>query len=135
MERAEAEALVRAQAAAWLDGDPDAAAAAFADDGVFVSPGGAWRGPDGVRAAMRAFLAEAAVVDVTVRRVLVDGDDGAVEWVWTERRGDDLVTMEDAIAFSTREGLVTYWREYFDPAQTRPAPEVHPETRVRDLPA
>jgi limonene-1,2-epoxide hydrolase len=68
---------------------------------------------------MRAFLTEAAVVDVSVRRVLVDGDDGAVEWVWTERRGDELVTMEDAIAFSVRDGLVTYWREYFDPTQTR----------------
>lgn len=120
MERTEAEALVRAQVAAWRAGDADAAAAAFADDGVFVSPGGVWRGPDGVRAAMRAFLAEATVVDVTVRRVVVDGDDGAVEWVWTERRGQTLVTMEDAIAFSVRDGRVTYWREYFDPGQTAP---------------
>lgn len=118
--RDEVEALVRRQAAAWTAGDAHAAAADFAEDGVLISPGGAWRGPEGVRRGVRAFLDTAAVVRIEVRRVLVDGDEAAVEWVWTERRHADgaVVTMEDAIVVGLRDGRITYWREYFDPAQT-----------------
>lgn len=122
MERDEVEALVRRQAAAWVAGDGAAAAADFSPDGVLVSPGGAWHGRDGVRAAVVAFQAAAEVVRVDVRRVLVDGDLVAVEWVWTERRRADgaVATMEDAIVVQLRDGRVALWREYFDPAQTAP---------------
>lgn len=123
MQRDAVEALVRRTVEAWLRADADAAAADFAEDGVLISPMGTWLGPAGVRRAVQEFHAEARVIDIQVRGVVVDGDDGAVEWTWTEQRSGDPVpvTMEDAIVFRLREGRIVYWREYFDPAQTAPA--------------
>lgn len=120
--REQVEALVHRQAAAWISGDAVAAAADFAEDGVLISPMGVWRGPHGVQAAVAAFLEVARVVDVQVRRILVDGDSGGVEWTWTEHRHGDAapVTMEDAIVFRLRGAGLVYWREYFDPHQTVP---------------
>lgn len=118
---ADFQTLVRRQVKAWLAGDAEAAAADFSTTGVFISPGGTWRGPDGVRAAVHEFLKSATVVDITVRRVFRSGGQGAVEWVWSERQGDDseIKTMEDAIVFEVDEtGRIAYWREYFDPNQT-----------------
>jgi limonene-1,2-epoxide hydrolase len=58
---------------------------------------------------------------VTIRRVLVDGNVGAVEWIWNEvdPATNQRRTTEDAIVFELCEGKVIYWREYFDPAQTQ----------------
>lgn len=123
-DRAAIEALVQRQADAWLAGDPDAVVADFAPDGALISPGGRWQGREAIGDAVRAFLRDAAVEAIEVRTVLVDGEAGAVEWVWTERRHADgrRVTMEDAIVFRVRDGALVYWREYFDPAQERPLP-------------
>lgn len=114
----EARALVERQARAWEEADLDAIVADFAPDGVLISPGGSWRGPDAIRCAAGEFFAGASGVKVEVSRVLADGDAGAVEWTWTEGRPDgSLRTAEDAIVFEVRDGKVVYWREYFDPAE------------------
>jgi uncharacterized protein (TIGR02246 family) len=116
--REEARALVERQARAWEeDKDLDAIAADFAPDGVLISPGGEWRGPDAIRAAAKGFFAGTSAVEVEVKRVLSDGDASAVEWRWTERRSGVSYTAEDAIVFELRDGRIVYWREYFDPAE------------------
>lgn len=117
MNREEALALVGRQARAWEAGDLDAIAADFAPDGVLASPGGAWRGPDEIRTAAESFFSAAESVTVDVTRVLVDGDFGAVEWTWTERRAGETYVAEDAIVFELRDGRIILWREYFDPSE------------------
>lgn len=113
-------ALILRQARAWEARDPDAVAADFAPDGVLVSPGGSWRGPEAIREAARKFFEGTAAVEVVVTRVLVDGDAGAVEWTWTETAPDGRrFRAEDGIVFELRDGKIVYWREYFDPAELR----------------
>ena len=60
-------------------------------------------------------------VHVTVARALLDGDQEAVEWTWTEtRRADDLThSTKDAIIFVLREGQIVFWREYIDTRVSR----------------
>lgn len=123
MSRDEAAALVERQARAWEAKDLDSITADFAPDGVLVSPGGAWRGPKEIRKAAEAFFQSATAVEVEVTRVLLDGDAGAVEWTWTEHRPDGRrATAEDAIVFELdADGRISYWREYFDPAELETA--------------
>lgn len=113
-----ARALVERQARAWEREDVPAIVADFADDGVLISPGGRWQGHEALGAAAAAFFAVAGDVRITVTRVLLDGDRGAVEWTWSETRRADgrRITVEDGIIFQLRDGRILYWREYFDTA-------------------
>ena len=114
----QAHALIERQARAWEQADADTAVADFAPHGVLISPSGRWRGHVAIRAAMAAFFETVDQVKVTVTRVLLDGDQGAVEWTWSEIRCADgsRHTAEDAIIFELCEDKIVYWREYFDTA-------------------
>ncbi|MBK9714404.1 MAG: nuclear transport factor 2 family protein [Kouleothrix sp.] len=118
MNRAEAHALVERQARAWEQADLAAIVADFAPDGVLISPGGRWQGYDALRRAAESFFAAALDVQVVVTRVLLDGDQGAAEWTWSETNRADgrRVTIEDAIIFAVRDDQIVFWREYFDSA-------------------
>lgn len=111
--------LVERQARAWESADLDAIAAAFAEDGVLISPGGRWQGAAAIRAAAQAFFAAARDVRVQVTRAFGAGDLGAAEWTWSETRiaTGQRHSAEDAIIFVLRDGKIVYWREYFDTAQ------------------
>lgn len=121
MNRAEAHALVERQARAWEQADLAAIVADFAPDGVLISPGGRWQGYDALRRAAESFFAAALDVQVVVTRVLLDGDQGAAEWTWSETNRADgrRVTIEDAIIFAVRDDQIVFWREYFDSAALR----------------
>lgn len=115
------QAMVARQARAWEDGNLDAIVADFAHDGVLHSPGGRWQGQEAIRAAAANFLTLYEDVRVEITRVLLQGDEGAVEWTWNEtRRSDGLRTStEDGIIFTLRDGKILRWREYFDTAPIR----------------
>jgi uncharacterized protein (TIGR02246 family) len=119
-DREHAAEIARRMAAAWLDADIPAIVALFAPDGVFITPGGRAQGHSAIAALASGFFAANDVVAIEIRRVLADGDFAAVEWVWSEasRTTNERRDMEDAIVFELRDGLLIYWREYFDPAQT-----------------
>src|SRR5262245_3004311 len=121
MNKAEAHALVERQAHAWERADLAAIVADFAPDGVLISPGGHWQGYDALRQAAQAFFAAATDGQVVVTRVLLDGDEGAAEWIWSETSRTDgrRRTIEDAIIFSLRDDKIISWREYFDTAALR----------------
>jgi hypothetical protein len=55
------------------------------------------------------------VTDVRVvgTRVLLEGDQGAVEWTWSEtnRADGSRHTVEDAIIFELRDAKLVSWRE------------------------
>jgi uncharacterized protein (TIGR02246 family) len=114
--REEAYTIVQRQAHAWDRADPQAVAADFAPEGVLISPGGRWQGRDAIRKAAESFFAASTDIKVDITRVLADGEQGAVEWTWSET---DKATgrrhkAEDAIIFTVRDGKITYWREYID---------------------
>ena len=121
----EARVLVDRQARAWVARDLDAIAAMFAPEGLFATPGGTWTGPEAIREAAAQFFAVRDEVQVQVTSVVVNGDLGAAEWTWREHdpRTGRWSTMHDAVVFEVRDGLVTRWREYFDPAEPQPASE------------
>lgn len=110
--------LIERQARAWEQADLDAIVAEFAADALFVSPGGRWQGPAAIRSAAAAFFAGVSAVQVTITRVMLAGNQGAVEWTWREKRRSDgqFHTAEDAIIFELSDGKIVYWREYFDTA-------------------
>lgn len=117
MHKHEIEALIHRQAEAWRRADFEAIAADFCEEGEMISPGGTWQGPAAIAAVARHWFTLCSGVEIEIKRILVDGDQGAVEWVWHEtRRADDQVyTMEDGIIFVLRDGKILYWREYFNP--------------------
>jgi uncharacterized protein (TIGR02246 family) len=119
MNRMQAQRLVEQMAIAWVQRDISAIVSLFAEDGALITPGGAARGQAAIASMITTFFAQPVAVAVTITRVLVDGSQGAVEWIWRETSTSGAErTLEDAIIFEVRDGKVVYWREYFDPTQT-----------------
>ena len=118
MNNGEARALVERQARAWKRADPAAIIADFAPDGVLISPRGRWRGHDALRRAAESVFAAVSDVQVVVTRVLLEADQGAAEWTWSEtnRADGSRHTVEDAIIFELRDDKLVSWREYLDTA-------------------
>jgi len=100
---------------AWRDEDLGAIMADYADDIEHVSPYGTRVGVAVMRAANARYLAEYTGFEVQLHRLIVEGDQGALEWTWIEtRRADGLRrSADDAIVFVLRDGKITYWHEYF----------------------
>jgi ketosteroid isomerase-like protein len=67
---------------------------------------------------LRTVFSAAIDVQVVVTRVLLDDDQGAAEWTWSETSRADgrRYTIEDAIVFDLRDDQILCWREYFDTA-------------------
>jgi uncharacterized protein (TIGR02246 family) len=115
----QARALVDRQARAWEQADVETIIAAFAPEGVLISPGGRWQGHTAIRTAIQSFYDQAGKVKIKVTRVLISGHQGAVEWSWSETSPADSQChqVDDAIIFEVNEtGQLVYWREYFDTA-------------------
>jgi uncharacterized protein (TIGR02246 family) len=121
MNSEEARALVERQARAWKGADPAAIIGNFAPDGALISPRGRWRGHDALRRAAESVFAAVTDVRVVVTRVLLEGDQGAAEWTWSEtnRADGSRHTVEDAIIFELRDDKLVSWHEYFDAAALR----------------
>ncbi|MGZ3420612.1 MAG: nuclear transport factor 2 family protein [Polyangiales bacterium] len=104
---------------AWEEEDLEAIMADYAPDVVHVSPYGRRVGLVAMREANVRYLAEYTGFEVKLARLLVDGDEGAIEWTWSEtkRATGERRSADDAIVFVLREGKIAYWREYFDTAK------------------
>jgi uncharacterized protein (TIGR02246 family) len=111
-------AFLLARAAAWRSGDLDAIMAGYAPEVLFIAPGIRLEGLAALRENTQRYLAADTDIDVTLTRLILDGEQGALEWTWSATRRADgrRRTVEDAIVFVLREGQLTYWREYFDTA-------------------
>lgn len=112
-------AKIAAMADAMMRQDDDAVVAHFADDGIMIAPSGRFVGKNAIYTAGHSFNTDYTNIVIKIKQVIVAGEQGVVEWSFAEtRRADGYThTMEDAIVFELRDGLVTYWREYFDPLQ------------------
>jgi len=118
MDLKEARALVERQARAWEREDASAIVADFAPDGVLISPGGQFKGHEALRRGAADTFASVTDIQITIISVLLTGDEGAVEWTWSETRRSSSrrYTTDDGIFFTLRDDRLVSWREYFDTA-------------------
>lgn len=108
--------LIERQAEAWETADSEQLIADFAEDSLFVVPGSTFRGKQQIKAAAERYFAEFTATDVTIKRIIVNGNEGAVTWSWrdTTRETGENSFAEDAIIFELEAGKLKYWREYID---------------------
>jgi len=71
---------------AWEAEDLDAIMADYAPDVVHITPGGRRVGTATMRENNARYLAEYTGFGVELTRLILDGDEGALEWTWTEAR-------------------------------------------------
>ena len=119
--REEAVALFDRRRAAWLASDVDAYLALWADDMRFVSP--VHPEPlDRERFAglVRASLAAARPLAFDFLNIAVAGDTVLAEWRIAIERGSARVEWCGMSVAEVRDGLIHYWREYWNPADVVP---------------
>lgn len=108
--------MVERQIHAWESADSDKLIADFAEDSWFIVPGSTFRGKQQIKEVAKKYFSEFTDTKVTVKRIIVDGNEGTVEWSWSEKNkttGEES-QAEDAIVFELEEGKIKYWREYID---------------------
>ena len=81
-------------------------------------PTGRINGTAQLRQNNARYFQEYTAIQVELTRLIVDGEQGALEWTWSETRVADGLrrSVEDAIVFVIRDRKIVYWREYFDTA-------------------
>jgi uncharacterized protein (TIGR02246 family) len=108
--------LLERQAQAWESADSKQIIADFADDCLFAVPGFRFRGKQEVKDAADSYFAEFTDTKVTIKRIIAKGNEGAIEWIWSEKNKEtgEKSQAEDAIIFELEGGKIKYWREYID---------------------
>lgn len=108
--------MVVRQANAWEKQDVEAIAGDFAEDAVFIAAGFRFEGQQRIRQAARDYFAQFHNTSVEIKRIIVDGNMGAVEWDWRDRnrKTGQEGFAEDAIIFELENDKIVYWREYIE---------------------
>ena len=116
LSRKEVEELVVRQAEAWENQDAKAIADDFAEDAVFIAAGFKFVGQQRIEKAALDYFKQFHNTTVEIKNIIVDGERGAVEWDWRDRKrqGNLKGFAEDAIIFELVDGKITYWREYIE---------------------
>lgn len=102
---------------AWIDRDADAIPQLFTEDGTLIVPGQRWQGRARIRSEIAKFARDYTDVSITIHRIIIDGDRAAVEWHYedTQKATGKRNRSDDVIVLEVQNGLINYWREYFDP--------------------
>jgi ketosteroid isomerase-like protein len=118
MTRDELHAFLLRRAGYWAHQDLDAIMADYAPDIVYMTPFGQIENLEQLRVNNERYLQEYTDIRVNLTRLIVDGEQGALEWTWSETRVADGLrrSVDDAIVFVIRDRKIVYWREYFDTA-------------------
>ena len=108
--------MVYRQAKAWEEQNAQAIANDFAENAIFIAAGSMFEGKQHIRKAAQDYFNQFANTQVEIKRIIVDGEQGAVEWYWRdqERKTGQSGYAEDAIIFQLRDGKIVYWREYIE---------------------
>ncbi|MEM8829761.1 MAG: nuclear transport factor 2 family protein [Cyanobacteria bacterium P01_G01_bin.19] len=113
-------ALIEKQARAWETQDTTALVADFAPDAVFKAKNYTFTGVEEISQAASDYFRAFTDTKVEIKRIIIEGNQGAVEWDWSDRNRQTgkPSAAEDAIIFETRDdGKITYWREYIEKKQ------------------
>ncbi len=108
--------IVERQANAWETADSDKIIADFAEESLFIVPGFTYRGKQQIKESAETYFAKFTDRKITIKRIIMKGNEGAVEWSWSEknRKTGEESQAEDAIVFELEGGKIQYWREYID---------------------
>lgn len=108
--------MVIRQAKAWESQDAKAIADDFADDAVFIAAGFKFEGKQQIENAARNYFKQFNQTSVKIKRIIIGGAQGAVEWDWRDqnRQTGTEGYAEDAIIFELKDGKIVYWREYIE---------------------
>ena len=118
MTKDELHAFLLRRARAWTEKNLDAIMADYDPDIDYIAPTVRFKGTEQLRHSNARYLEEYTDIRVQLTRLIVDGEEGALEWTWSETRRADgrRHSVDDAIVFVLRDGKIAYWREYFDTA-------------------
>lgn len=114
------EALVKKQALAWEQGNASSIVEDFAPSATFIAAGHLFQGVDAIAQAAEDYFRQFTDTKVTIKRIIIGGNQGAVEWDWSDRHRQTgkQSAAEDAIIFELQDnGKISYWREYIEKKQ------------------
>lgn len=108
--------MVTRQARAWEEQDVTAIANDFAEDAIFIAAGFRFEGKQRIQQAARDYFNQFHDTSVEIKRIIIGGNEGAVEWNWRDRnrQSGQEGFAEDAIIFEIEDGKIVYWREYIE---------------------
>ena len=108
--------MVERQAKAWEEQDVMAIANDFAEDAIFIAAGFRFEGKQRIQQAARDYFNQFHDTSVEIKRIIIDDDEGAVEWDWRDRnrKSGQEGFAEDAIIFKLKNEKIVYWREYIE---------------------
>jgi uncharacterized protein (TIGR02246 family) len=108
--------IVVRQAQAWETQNAQAIADDFAEDAIFIAAGFKFAGKQQIRKAAQDYFQQFHHTSVKIKRTIIDGDCGAVEWDWRDqnRQTGKESFAEDAIIFELANSKILYWREYIE---------------------
>lgn len=98
--------------------DYDTAAAMLSDDCEYTNPPpiGTVKGAAGMRAVLEPFFAPTIENEFRILRAATDGAVVMVERLDRHRLQDQWVELPVTGVFEVHDGLITYWRDYYDAA-------------------
>ncbi len=111
------EAMVKKQALAWEQGDVSSIVEDFAPSATFIAAGHIFQGVEAIQKAAEDYFRQFTDTKVTIKRVILEENQGAVEWDWSDRQRNNgrQSQAEDAIIFELQDnGKIVYWREYIE---------------------
>ena len=108
--------MVERQARAWESQDVAGIINDFDRNAVFIAAGFRFDGQQEIAKAARDYFKQFHHTSVEIKRIVIDGSQGAVEWDWRdrERKSNKEGFAEDAIIFELQNGKIVYWREYIE---------------------
>ena len=108
--------MVERQARAWESQDVTGIVDDFDSNAVFIAAGFKFEGQQEIAQAARDYFKQFHRTSVEIKRIVVDGSQGAVEWDWRdrERKSNQEGFAEDAIIFELQDGKIVFWREYIE---------------------
>jgi uncharacterized protein (TIGR02246 family) len=111
------QALVQRQAQAWETRDVSSIVRDFAPNATFKAAGKTFQGIEAIQKTVEDYFNGFTDVKITIKRMIIEGNQGAVEWDWRDRsqQTGEYSEAEDAIIFEVQDdGKITYWREYIE---------------------
>lgn len=116
MKSEEMRSLIQQAAQAWILGDADAFASLFVSDGEFIVPGNRWVGQAEIRQAAADFASTHSEVKISIRRMIIEGNQAVVEWYWQDKENatNRRTQADDAIVVDFKADRISRWREYID---------------------
>lgn len=110
------QAIIVRQAQAWEEQNAQAIVNDFAEEAIFIAAGFKFTGKQQIKQAAQDYFRQFNHTSVKIKRTIVDGDLGAVEWDWRDqnRKTGKESFAEDAIIFELANGKILYWREYIE---------------------